>query len=64
MSSCEKSGITTAEAPPVETNHAVRARLRTLLELAITIGKREGLLGKNGDFHVEIGQSALSQEGR
>ena len=40
---------------PAESNPMVRARLRTLLELAVVIGRREGLLGNNGDFNIEGG---------
>ena len=45
----KKDTARTQETPLVEDNPMVRARLRTLLQLAITIGRREGLLGNNGD---------------
>ena len=44
------------EAPSVENNPIVKTRLRILLELAVAIGKREGLLGNNGDFDIEGGK--------
>ena len=57
MTAREKDTTRTQEAPPVENNPMVRTRLRTLLELAVAIGKREGLLGNNGDFNVEGGSN-------
>jgi hypothetical protein len=39
----------------------VRTRLRTLLELAVAIGRREGLLGNNGDFNVEGGSNVTDK---
>jgi len=49
------------EALPVEPNPMVRTRLRTLLELAVAIGRREGLLGNNGDFNVEGGSNVTDK---
>ncbi len=57
----EKDTPRTQEAPPVENNPMVRTRLRTLLELAVTIGRREGLLGNNSDFNVEGGQDVADK---
>jgi hypothetical protein len=37
--------------------HEVRRRLRTLLELAISIGRREGLLGGTTNLGEEIDDS-------
>lgn len=44
------------EVPPGDGREVVKGRLRTLLELSIAIGRREGLLGKNGDSDVEGGR--------
>jgi hypothetical protein len=57
----EKDATRIPEAPPVENNPMVRTRLRTLLELAVAIGKREGLLGNNGDFSVEGGKDVTDK---
>ena len=57
----EKDTPMTQEAPTVENNPVVRTRLRTLLELAVTIGRREGLLGNNGDFSVEGGSNVTDK---
>jgi hypothetical protein len=40
---------------PAETSQEEEARLRTLLSLAITIGKREGLMGNHDDEIVKGG---------
>jgi hypothetical protein len=61
MTSREIDTIRIEEAPPVENNPLVRARLRTLLELAVAIGKREGLLGNNGDSNIEGGQNVTDK---
>ena len=61
MTSREKDTLRTQEAPPVESNPMVRTRLSTLLELAVAIGRREGLLGNNGDFNVEGGQNVTDK---
>jgi len=57
----EKYTPMTQEASPVENNPMVRTRLRTLLELAVTIGRREGLLGNNGDINVEGGKDVTDK---
>jgi len=57
----EKDTTKTQEAPPVESNLMVRTRLRTLLELAVAIGKREGLLGNNGELNVEGGSNVTDK---
>jgi hypothetical protein len=51
----------TYEAPPGERNLMVRGRLRTLLELAIAIGTREGLLGNTGNFKIEGGENVTDK---
>ena len=51
----------TCETPPGERNVMVRGRLRTLLELAVAIGTREGLLGKNGNFKIEGGENVTDK---
>ena len=56
MTSRQKDSPRTQEVLPVENNPMIRTRLRTLMELAITIGRREGLLGDIGDSNVEGGQ--------
>ena len=61
MTSREIDTLRIEEAPPVENNPMVRARLRTLLELAVAIGKREGLLSNNGDSNVEGGQNVADK---
>ena len=61
MTAHGKDTTRTQEAPPVESNPMVRARLRTLLELAVTIGRREGLLGNNGDLNVEGGSNVTDK---
>ncbi len=61
MLSREKDAPRIQEVPPVESNPMVRTRLRTLLELAVAIGRREGLLGNNGDFNVEGGQNVADK---
>ena len=61
MTSREKDTTRTQEAPPVENNPMVRARLRTLLELAVAIGRREGLLGNNGDSNTEGGKDVTDK---
>ena len=61
MTSREKDTLRTQEALPVESNPMVRTRLSTLLELAVAIGRREGLLGNNGDFNVEGGQNVTDK---
>jgi len=61
MTSREKDTTRTQGAPPVENNPMVRTRLRTLLELAVAIGRREGLLGNNGDFNVEGGSNVTEK---
>ena len=40
---------------------AVRARLRTLLELAIAIGRREGMLGDKGEVNTEGGRNVTDK---
>ena len=57
----EKDTTRTQEAPPVESNPMVRTRLRTLLEVAVAIGKREGLLGNNGEFNIEGGSNVTDK---
>ena len=57
----EKFTPMTPEASPAENNPMVRTRLRTLLELAVTIGRREGLLGNNGEFSVEGGKDVTDK---
>jgi hypothetical protein len=37
----------------VENDPAVKARLRTILELAITIGTREGLIGNHSELNMK-----------
>ena len=61
MTSREIDTLKIEEALPVEPNPMVRTRLRTLLELAVAIGKREGLLGNNGDFNVEGGSNVTDK---
>ena len=61
MTSREKVIPMTQEAPLFENNPRVRTRLRTLLELAVTIGRREGLLGNDSDFNVEGGQDVADK---
>ncbi len=61
MTSRDKNTPRTQEAPPVENNPMVRTRLRTLLELAVTIGRREGILGNNGDSNVEGGSNVTDK---
>jgi len=57
----EKDTTKTREAPPVASNPMVRTRLRTLLELAVAIGKREGLLGNNGELNIEGGSNVTDK---
>ncbi len=57
----EKDTTRTQEAPPVESNPMVRTRLRTLLEVAVAIGKRKGLLGNNGEFNIEGGSNVTDK---
>ena len=57
----EKCTPMTQEASPAENNPMVRTRLRNLLELAVTIGRREGLLGNNGDISVEGGKNVTDK---
>ena len=52
----ETDSIKICEAPSRDGGEVVKGRLITLLELSITIGRREGLLGKNGDSDVEGGK--------
>ena len=61
MQSRKKNIPMLQKAPPVENNPMVITRLRTLLELAVTIGRREGLLGNNSDFNVEGGQDVADK---
>jgi hypothetical protein len=61
MTSNEKDTTRTQEAPPVENNPMVRTRLRTLLELAIGIGRREGLLGNSDETNVEGGSNVTDK---
>ena len=61
MTSREIDTLKTEEAPSIENNPMVRARLRTLLELAVAIGKREGLLSNNGESSVEGGQNVTDK---
>ena len=61
MISREKDTTMIQEAPPVESNPMVRTRLRTLLELAVAIGKREGLLGNNGELNIEGGSNVTDK---
>ena len=61
MTSREIDTLKTEETPPIENNPMVRARLRTLLELAVAIGKREGLLSNNGESSVEGGQNVTDK---
>ena len=57
----EKDTTKTQELPLVESNPMVRTRLRTLLELAVAIGRREGLLGNNGDSKIEGGSNVTDK---
>ena len=57
----EKDIPKTQESPPVESNPMVRTRLRTLLELAVAIGRREGLLGNNADSNAEGGKDVTDK---
>ena len=57
----EKDTTRTQEAPPVESNPMVRTRLRTLLEVAVAIGRREGLLGNSGDSNAEGGSNVTDK---
>jgi hypothetical protein len=61
MTAREKDTPNTQETPQIENNPMVRTRLRTLLELAVTIGKREGLLGNNGELNVEGGSNVTDK---
>ena len=61
MTSRDKDTPKTQETPPVENNPMVRTRLRTLLELAVAIGRREGLLGNNGELNVEGGSNVTDK---
>ncbi len=61
MTAREKATTRTQEAPSVENNPMVRTRLRTLLELAVAIGRREGLLGNNGDSSAEGGSNVTDK---
>ena len=61
MTAREKDTTKTQEAPPVESNPMVRTRLRTLLEVAVAIGRREGLLGNNGDSNAEGGSNVTDK---
>ena len=42
-------GSVEATEDQIDETYAVRRRLRTLLDLAVAIGKREGLIGNNGN---------------
>lgn len=55
-----KTGLT-AKTRMTTKNPAIRARLRTLLELAIAIGKREGVLGSNGELNIEGGRNVTDK---
>lgn len=61
MTAHEKDTLMVKEAPLVENNPLVMTRLRTLLELAVTIGRREGLLGNDGDLNVEGGSNVTDK---
>ena len=61
MTAREKDTTRIQEAPPVESNPMVRTRLRTLLEVAVAIGRREGLLGNNGDSNAEGGSNVTDK---
>ena len=52
----EKDPTMVCEVPPGDGKEAVKGRLRTLLELSIAIGSREGLLGKNGNSDIKGGR--------
>jgi len=52
----EKDLTMVCEVPPGDGKEAVKGRLRTLLELSIAIGSREGLLGKNGNSNTKGGR--------
>ena len=60
MTSREKDTPRIQEAPSVENDPMVKTRLRTLLALAVAIGRREGLLA-NGDFNVEGGSNVANK---
>jgi len=51
----ETGSIEVCEAPLNDGEEVVRGRLRTLLELAIAIGSREGLLSQNGNSRIKGG---------
>ena len=51
----ETDSIKICEATSNDGKEVVKRRLCTLLELAIAIGSREGLLSKNGDSDIEGG---------
>ena len=61
MKSNEKDTTRTQEAPPVENNPMVRTRLRNLLELAVAIGRREGILGNSDETNVEGGSNVTDK---
>jgi hypothetical protein len=49
------------EKQDIENDPAVRARLRTLLELAIKIGRREGLIGNHIELISEGGSNVTNK---
>ena len=51
----ETSPIEVYEEPLDDGKEMVKGRLRTLLELAVAIGSREGLLSQNGNSKIEGG---------
>ena len=61
MQSRKKNIPMTQKASPVEDDPMVRTRLRTLLELVVAVGKREGLLGNDGDYIVEGDQDVADK---
>jgi len=46
----------------IENDPAVKARLRKLFELAITIGRREGLIGNHSEMNTE-GEKDVTDKG-
>ena len=52
----ETDSIKICEVTSSDGREMVKGRLRTLLELSIAIGRREGLLGKNGNPDIKGGR--------
>lgn len=57
----ETDSIELCEAPSNDGKEVVKGRLRTLLELALAIGSREGLLRKNDHSDIKGGQDVANK---